>query len=81
MTQSMYVESLSMTVMLRYIHGACAAVLVCDLDTEQCIAEHLEVERVSAGDQALALSWNRASICAVISINHRKTALEVARSI
>ena len=31
-------------------------------DAEQCIAEQLEVERVSAGDQAMALSWNRGSI-------------------
>ena len=30
----MYVDNLSMTVMLRYIHSACAAVLVCDLDAE-----------------------------------------------
>ena len=29
---------------LRYIHSACAAVLVCDLDAEQFIAEQLEVE-------------------------------------
>ena len=64
MTQSMYVDSLSMTVMLmlKYIHSACAAVLVCDLDAEQCIAEQLEVEGVSAGDQALTLTWNRGSI-------------------
>ena len=58
----MYVASLSKTVLLRYIHNACAAVLVCDLDCEQRIAELLEVERVGAGDQAMALSWNRESI-------------------
>ena len=58
----MYVNSLSKTVLLRYIHSACAAVLVCDLDAEQCIAEQVEVERVSAGDKRIALSWNRRSI-------------------
>ena len=51
-----------MSVMLRYIHSTCAAVLVCDLDAEQCIAEQFEVERVSVGDQAIALSLNRGSI-------------------
>ena len=58
----MDVDSLSKTVLVRYIHSACTIVLVCDLDAEQCIAERLEVERFSAGEQAMALSWNRGSI-------------------
>ena len=52
----MYVDSLSRTVLLRYMHSSCAAILVCDLGAEQCIAEKLVVERVSAGDQAMASS-------------------------